>query len=158
MNRECNVCNNLSGSKNIFKESRIYDGKYWAVEHAYPCKIKGWLVLILKNHKEQLHELNESEFKEFSELVQILTKSIYKETNCGKEYLIFCSDSYGKGFDHLHAHLIGRPKSLAIEKKGGKIFELIKINEKDSISKKELILFSNKFKKTLNNIQKKWRD
>ena len=45
-----------------------------------------------------------------------------------------------------------------IEKKGGKIFELIKINEKDSISKKELILFSNKFKKTLNNIQKKWRD
>ena len=43
-------------------------------EHAYPVKIIGWLVIVLKCHAEALQELT---LEEFAELAQIQAKAVH---------------------------------------------------------------------------------
>ena len=54
---ECWTCKSNLGEKRISPGPTIYEGKYWLVEHAYPIKMIGWLVIVLKRHAEALHEL-----------------------------------------------------------------------------------------------------
>jgi diadenosine tetraphosphate (Ap4A) HIT family hydrolase len=54
---ECLTCESNTGEKRISPGPTIYEGNYWLVEHAYPVKTIGWLVIVLKRHAEALHEL-----------------------------------------------------------------------------------------------------
>ncbi len=40
----------LSGEQRISPGPTIYESRYWLVEHAYPCRMLGWLVIVLKRH------------------------------------------------------------------------------------------------------------
>ncbi len=75
---ECWTCKSNSGEKRISPGATIFEGKYWLVEHAYPVKIIGWLVIVLKRHTEALHELT---IEEFAELAQIQAKLIMSLPN-----------------------------------------------------------------------------
>jgi len=61
---ECFTCQSISGEKRISPGPTIHTAKFWLVEHAYPGKLKGWLVLALKRHVQALHELTRDEFLE----------------------------------------------------------------------------------------------
>jgi len=137
----CFSCLSLSGEKPILKGSRIYEGKFWVVEHAYPVRLKGWLVIVLKQHKERLHELTTDEFLELGKIQEKFSKLLSIELGVEKEYLVCFAEA--KNFHHLHFHLIGKPKDLPDKYKGPKIFELM--HEKP-LSKEEIVAFCKNLK------------
>jgi diadenosine tetraphosphate (Ap4A) HIT family hydrolase len=126
--RTCRTCLSLSGKEPLFPESLIYNGKYWVIEHAYPVKIKGWIVIILKRHCEALHELTESEFNELSILEEKVIKRLHAILKSEKEYSACFAE--GKGFNHIHKHIIAKPHHLKQEFKGPAIFTLLGGEEK----------------------------
>ena len=44
--KSCRSCISNKGEKRISPAKPIYKGKYWRIEHAYPCGLKGWLIFL----------------------------------------------------------------------------------------------------------------
>ena len=134
---ECYSCKSNSGEKRISPGPVIYEGKYWLVEHTYPTKLKGWVVIVLKRHAEALHDLTNDEFLEFGKICIITAKLINEMTGCVKEYCLSYSEV--EHFNHIHFHIIPRADDLSKDLQGSKIFSLLKVTEDDSIIKQEII-------------------
>lgn len=133
---ECYVCKSLSGKKRISPGSVIHTGKYWIVEHAYPSALKGWMVIVLKRHAEALHELTKKEFVELAEISEKLIKRLHKILKCEKEYSMCLAEK--EHFYHIHVHIVPKPYNLSKELKGAKIFEMLKVSEKDAVPNQEI--------------------
>ena len=144
---ECWSCKSNIGEKRISPGTTIMEGKYWLVEHAYPVKIKGWLVIVLKRHEEALHNLTTNEFEELAQIEAKLTKILYKVLNCEKEYISCYAES--DHFYHIHFHVFAKPSDLPSELKGGKSFELLKVQKDEAISAQEIIEFCEALKAQL---------
>jgi diadenosine tetraphosphate (Ap4A) HIT family hydrolase len=136
---ECFTCKSISGEKRISPGPTIYTGKYWLVEHAYPCTLKGWLVLVLKRHVESLHELDQEEFRELADLQHKLAKLLHEDTGCEKEYSICLAEA--EHFHHIHFHLVPKPQGLPDDLKGAKIFAMLKAEEKEAVPPDEIQAF-----------------
>jgi diadenosine tetraphosphate (Ap4A) HIT family hydrolase len=136
---ECWTCRSNSGEKRISPGPTIYEGKYWLVEHAYPIKVKGWLVIVLKRHAIALHELLKEEFTELSIIQFNVIKLLQKELNCEKEY-ISCYAEKGH-FNHIHFHVFAKPNELSSEYLATKSFKLIDITKEEAIPKGEIKSF-----------------
>lgn len=146
---DCYSCKVISGKKIISPGSLIYDSKYWIVDHAYPTQLPGWIVIILRRHAQALHELTKEEFLELAKLQEAITKLLYKEFNCEKEYIACFSEA--KHFQHVHFHVIPKQKDLPIEFKGPKIFSMLKNEKVSSSIKNKIIEISEKLNEELNN-------
>ncbi len=136
---ECWTCKSNSGEKRISPGPTIFEGKYWFLEHAYPVKIVGWLVIVLKRHAEALHELTT---EEFAELAQIQAKAIsllHEELHSEKEYLSCYAEM--EHFRHIHVHVFARPADWPEELKGGGSFKLLKVTPEEAVPPKEIIAF-----------------
>lgn len=142
---ECYVCKSLSGERRISPGPTVYEGRLWVVEHAYPTKLKGWMVIVPKRHVETLHELSTKEFVELAEITERLTKLLHKELDCEKEYLMCLAEQ--EHFNHIHFHIVPKPRSLPDELKGAKIFAMLKVEEKDAVPKPEVKSFCERLKK-----------
>jgi len=119
----CLVCQSVSGAKRISPGPFIYDGRYWVVDHAYPVKMTGWLVIVLKRHAEALHDLTDGEFEELAALQKTCAQALHEAFGCAKEYAICLAES--EGFKHLHYHVIARAPDLPETLRGTKIFQMI---------------------------------
>ncbi len=120
---ECKTCASLSGVHRISPGEAIYNGEYWVLEHTYPVKVRGWLVLVLKRHAAALHELTVQEFSELQELTPKIVSILHAHFRCTKEYIICLAEA--PGHEHVHVHFIPRAADLAVEFRGAKIFGLI---------------------------------
>ena len=141
---ECWTCRSNSGEKRISPGPTIFEGKYWFVEHAYPVKVVGWIVLVLKRHAEALHELAEGEFIELAQIQAKLIPLLHKELNCETEY-VSCSAEM-EHFRHIHFHVFAKPADLPDELKGGKSFAFLKVTEEEAVPRKEVIRFCQSLK------------
>ena len=137
--RECWTCRSNSGEQRISPGQTIYEGQYWLVEHAYPVKQIGWLVIVLKRHVEALHELTMDEFGELGIIQARITKLFYETLKCQKEYVSCYAEA--EHFHHIHFHVFAKPHELPQELFGGKSFALIKATEEESISGEEIAEF-----------------
>src|SRR5512134_4061576 len=81
-NMECWTCKSNTGEKRISPGPTIFEGDYWLVEHAYPVKILGWIVIVLKRHAEALHELTVEEFMELAQIQARLIPLLHEEVQC----------------------------------------------------------------------------
>lgn len=135
----CYTCFSNSGERRISPAPTIYEGKYWLVEHVYPTKLKGWIVIVTKRHIEALHDLTKEEFAEFTEICENSAKALYKLTGCEKEYCMCFAEV--EHFQHIHFHLVPKPHDLPDDAIGSKIFSMIKIDIKDAVAKEEIIEF-----------------
>jgi len=136
---ECWSCRSNSGEKRISPGATIFNGKYWLVEHAYPVAVKGWLVIVLKRHVEALHELSSDEFIELAQIQAKLSRFLFEELGCEKEYISCYAEA--EHFHHIHFHVFAKPKGLAEDLKGRKSFALIKVAESEAVSPNEIIDF-----------------
>ena len=84
---DCYSCLSISGERRISPGPPIFEGRFWLIEHAYPCAMKGWLVIVLKRHAEALHELSEEESHELAELQLRTAKILHSEIGSEKEYI-----------------------------------------------------------------------
>jgi diadenosine tetraphosphate (Ap4A) HIT family hydrolase len=141
---ECLSCLSNSGIRRISPGEIIYEGTYWQVEHAYPTGLLGWLVIILKRHSEALHDLTKEEWEEFGQINYPLMKCVKKVLKPRKEYL--CCFSEGKGFKHIHFHII--PKTRAFDEiySSSRSFMYLKVSERNSISRDKIIQICSKLK------------
>lgn len=145
---ECYTCKSNSGERRISPAPTIYEGKYWLVEHVYPTKLKGWIVIVTKRHVEALHELTKDEFAEFAEICEAAAKALYQLSGCEKEYCMCYAEV--EHFQHIHFHVVPKPHDLPDEAKGSKIFSLNRIEEKDAVPRKDIIEFCAELSAKLN--------
>jgi diadenosine tetraphosphate (Ap4A) HIT family hydrolase len=133
---ECFTCQSISGEKRISPGPTIHEGDFWLVEHAYPCRLKGWLVLVLKRHVEALHELSQGEFRELADLQHKLARLLRDELDCEKEHSICLAEA--EHFHHIHFHLVPKPKNLPDELRATRIFAMLHPEETDAIPPDEI--------------------
>ena len=139
MNMDCYTCRSLSGERRISPGPTIYEGRYWLIEHAYPTRLKGWLVIVLKRHVEALHELTREEFNELGELQALAVRLLHEELDCAKEYVACFAEA--EHFQHIHVHVVARPGELSDEFKGTRIFAMINVTEVEALPREEICAF-----------------
>lgn len=143
----CYACKNVSGERPISPGRIIFRGKYWIVDHAYPTKHLGWLVIVLNRHAEALHELSKAEFIELAELQEKFVKLLYKELHSEKEYCVCFSEA--EHFKHIHFHLVPKTEEISDELKGPKVFQLLIKEEMNAVPKNQILEFSNRLRDQL---------
>lgn len=148
---ECLTCLSLSGERRISPGPFIYEGTYWIVDHAYPTKHLGWLVVLPKRHIEALHELTKEEFLELAEIEYKLVQVIHTDNSIQKEYMMCFAE--GQGFHHVHIHVVPRPIDLPAEFKGPRVFALLAVDEEHAIAAQELTRFCEEFTRKLQELQ-----
>jgi diadenosine tetraphosphate (Ap4A) HIT family hydrolase len=136
---ECWTCKSNSGEKRISPGPTIFEGTYWLVEHAYPVKTIGWLVIVLKRHAEALHDLTSEEFAELAQIQARLTKILFEELHSEKEYVSCYAEM--EHFRHIHFHVFAKPFHLPDELKGGNSFALLKATPEETVPANKLIEF-----------------
>lgn len=142
--RDCLSCLSLSGEKRISPGEQIYNGSYWVVEHAYPTGLLGWVVIVLKRHTDKLHELTIEEWRELRDINFKIIKILHRLLETEKEYS--CCYAEGEGFKHIHFHIVPKGKDYIPEYKGAKSFNYLKVSEKESVPKEEIIDLCRKLK------------
>lgn len=120
----CKVCRSISGDLRISPGPPIYEGTYWMVEHAYPTRLKGWLVLVLKDHLEAFHELKVHPLVEYLFILRRTTTLLREHFGCEKEYIFVLGEA--EGFQHLHVHIVPRLLDLPEEYRGTNIFRFLR--------------------------------
>jgi diadenosine tetraphosphate (Ap4A) HIT family hydrolase len=136
---ECLTCKSNSGEKRISPGPTIFEGQYWFVEHAYPVKTIGWIVVVLKRHAEALHELTTEEFMELAQIQSKLIPFLHEALSSEKEYVSCYAEM--EGFQHIHVHIFAKPPDLPDELKGGKSFALLKVSPEAAVPPDEIISF-----------------
>jgi diadenosine tetraphosphate (Ap4A) HIT family hydrolase len=147
---ECLTCKSNSGEKRISPGPTIFEGTYWLVEHAYPVKVVGWIVIVLKRHAEALHELTSEEFAELAQIQFILIPLLHEELLCEKEYVVCYAEL--EHFRHIHVHIFAKPSNLPEELKGGGSFALLKVTPEAAVPPREIISFCELLKAKFTNM------
>ena len=135
----CFTCLSNSGEKRISPGPTIYAGQYWLVEHAYPVRRTGWIVIVLKRHAEALHELSADEFRELGMIQARLMNVLHEVTDCEKEYLACYAEL--ENFKHVHIHVFAKPRDLPKELMGGKSFEILHVSAEEAAPKESVAEF-----------------
>lgn len=141
---ECYTCRSISGERRISPGPTIFEGEFWLVEHAYPCRMVGWLVLVLKRHVEALHELSGEEFAELGELQGRVARLLHGEMGCEKEYMACFAEA--EHFRHVHVHMVAKDKGLPPELKGTAIFAMLKATDEEAVPPDEIKAFCEEMK------------
>ncbi len=141
----CYSCQNNAREIQLSPSNILYEGKNWNVDHAYPSALLGWFVIVLRRHAEALHALTTEEFEELTVLQKKIINFLHKDLATKKEYVACFSEA--EHFNHIHFHIIPRSGKITDDIRGPKVFSLLKVEEKDSVSKKEIVRISNKLKK-----------
>jgi len=145
----CYSCESNNGNKRISPGISIYEGKYWVVEHAYPSGLLGWIVIVLKRHCEELHNLIKDEWNELASIQYELIKAMNIELKSSREYIACFAEI--KGFKHIHFHVIPKTTKYNEENKGTKAFQYLKAEGNERISDKEVIEFCKLMNHRINN-------
>ena len=136
---DCYTCRSISGERRISPGPTIYEGRYWLIEHAYPTRLKGWLVIVLKRHAEALHELTREEFVELGELQALAARLLHETLHSAKEYSVCFAEK--EHHRHIHFHIVAIPHDLPDELKGTKIFAMINVTEAEALPPEEIKAF-----------------
>jgi diadenosine tetraphosphate (Ap4A) HIT family hydrolase len=100
------------------------------VEHAYPCKIVGWLVIALRRHAVALHELSSEEFAELGLVLERTVRALHAALDPAKEYAACYAES--QGFEHIHFHVVPRARDMPEEFLGAGSFEYLRVPRSDA--------------------------
>ena len=132
---ECRSCLSNSGERRISPRPPIHVGDFWQVEHAYPTKLRGWLVVVLRRHAEALHDLTPAEFSDLSFVLERTVRTLHEVLSCEKEYVACFAEL--EHFKHVHFHVIPRAKDFPSLLLGTKSFDLLNVSDGDSFPKDE---------------------
>lgn len=144
---DCRTCKSNSGEERVSPGPVIYESEYWLVDHMYPVKLPGWLVIVSKRHIDYVHSLSTGEWTDFGHVAQYVGNRLRILTRCERLYVAFFAETAGF---HLHAHLIPKPPNLPKEFKGPNIFRrFTTADEAESISKEETIEMSIQLRKLM---------
>lgn len=133
---ECRSCLYNSGERRISPGPPIHVSDFWPVEHAYPTRLRGWLVIVLRRHVEALHEVTAAEFRDFSLVLERTVRAQHEVLSCEKEYVACFAEL--EHFKHVHFHVIPRAADLPAEFIGTKGFALLQVTESEAVSRADI--------------------
>ncbi|MBN1971047.1 MAG: HIT family protein [Candidatus Delongbacteria bacterium] len=140
----CKSCDSNNGIKRISPGDTIFEGKYWLIEHAYPTSLKGWTVIVLKRHCEEMHNLSTNEFQELATIQEKLVKSLKNIFDSKREY-IFCF-AEADGFKHIHFHVVPKHDEFNEDFIGVKVFHYLKPTPEEVVPNSVIIDICDKLK------------
>ncbi|MBN1665695.1 MAG: hypothetical protein JW862_01350 [Anaerolineales bacterium] len=119
----CYSCQALQGLRSLTNTPRLYTGRFWVVEHAFPTAIRGWLVLVLKRHCRALHQLTNGEFEEFKHILSCAVQALHVELDSEKEYVMQFAEA--PAFEHVHFHVVPRLPEWPADWRGPNVFRAL---------------------------------
>ena len=123
---QCRSCLGLKGTPRISPGPPIHVGEFWQVEHAYPSRLVGWLVIALRRHAVALHELTSAEFIEFGAILERTVRALHDTLGTAKEYVACYAEQ--QGFEHIHFHVVPRAGDLPEEFRGADSFAFLRVS------------------------------
>ncbi len=141
----CRCCDANAGVKRISPAATIYAGERWLLEHAYPSSLEGWLVIVLRRHCENLHELDRAEWRELADIQFAAISAMRGILDPDREYVACFAEM--EGFKHIHFHLIPKPRGCDSESVGTKAFHHLKVEPSEAIGADRVISFCEKAKR-----------
>ena len=114
----------------------MHVGEFWQVEHAYPTRLAGWLVIVLRRHAEALHELWPGEFSELAHVLERTVRVLHRTLACEKEYVACFAEI--EHFRHVHFHVVPRAADLPPDLTGTRSFALLKVTEAEAVPRQEI--------------------
>lgn len=133
---ECLSCLGLAGTPRISPGPPIYIGRYWQVEHAYPSKLIGWVVLALRRHATALHELSSSEYDELGPMLERTVQVVHAAFGSAKEYAACYAEA--RGFEHIHFHVVPRAHDMPEQYLGAGSFDLLRASAAEAASPEQV--------------------
>ena len=103
---DCGSCQAIQGLITLTNAPRILETPHWIIEHVHPTSVQGWLVIVLNRHCNALHQVTTDEFTSLGQLLQLVSQALHTILKTEKEYVIQLAE--GKGFHHVHFHVIAR--------------------------------------------------
>ncbi len=119
----CYSCEAAAGLRELSPGGVILRERYWRVEHAYPCGLRGWLVIVLQRHVAALHELTAAEWAALGALQERVVQALRAEVGCAKEYVAGWAEA--PHFQHVHLHVIPVAADLPSDLRGPEVFRLL---------------------------------
>lgn len=133
---DCLSCQSIQGLIKLTNTPRILRTRHWVVEHAGSASIKGWIIVVIDRHCTAIHDLTEEEMVEFGKLTWIISQALYNTMKTEKEYVIQLSE--GKGFAHLHVHIIARLPEWPDELRGIRVMRAMGESTEDGLDAEEV--------------------
>jgi diadenosine tetraphosphate (Ap4A) HIT family hydrolase len=135
----CLSCLGLAGMPRISPGPPIHVGTYWQVEHAYPSKLVGWLVIVLRRHAIALHDLTPDEFAELGSVLEMTVRAIHGALGSAKEYAACYAEA--QGFEHIHFHVVPRAHDMPEALMGAGSFELLRVPASEAVDPEQVKAF-----------------
>lgn len=133
---ECWSCRSNAGEQRISPGPPIHAGEFWQVEHAYPTRLPGWLVIVLRRHAEAFHELDPGEFRELADVLERTVRALRNLLACEKEYVACYAEL--DHFRHVHFHVVPRAADMPPELLGTRSFALLKVTDSEAVPRDEI--------------------
>jgi galactose-1-phosphate uridylyltransferase len=83
--------------------------------------------------------LTAEEFAELGELQALAVRLLHKKLDCAKEYSICFAEK--EHFQHIHFHIVARPRDLPADLRGAEIFAAINVSEAQALPREEIATF-----------------
>jgi len=110
----CLSCDFLAGRKTA-PGGTIYENEFWLVDSASaPATWRGFLIIKLKRHCEQLAELTPEEAAALGPVVRLTCAAVAAVLKPAKVYVC----SFGDGVRHIHFWVLPRPAEMRPGMKG----------------------------------------
>jgi diadenosine tetraphosphate (Ap4A) HIT family hydrolase len=134
--QECWSCRSNTGEQRISPGPPIHVGEFWQVEHAYPTRLPGWLVIVLRRHADALHEIHPGEFIELAHVLERTVRVLREVVACEKEYVACYAEL--DHFRHVHFHVVPRAADMPAELLGTRSFALLQVTECEAVPREEI--------------------
>ena len=141
----CLSCRGLAGAPRVSPGPPIHVATYWQVEHAYPSKLVGWLVIVLRRHAIALHELTPEEFAEPGPAPEMTVRAVHEAFGSAKEYAACYAEA--QGFEHIHFHVVPRAHDMPEALMGAGSFELLRVSKAEAVDPEEVKAFCDSLQK-----------
>jgi len=83
--------------------------------------------------------MTREEFVELGELQALAVRLLHEELDCAKEYMACFAEA--EHFQHLHVHVVAKPRDLPDEFKGTKIFAIINVTDAEALPPNDIKAF-----------------
>jgi diadenosine tetraphosphate (Ap4A) HIT family hydrolase len=127
----CITCDHNAHFDELPLRERIASDEYWCVAHASGVALLGWLLLVPRRHVTAIADLHTEEAVTLGQWQVRLSRALAVVVGCRKTYIAQFAE--GKGFSHVHFHVIPRMPDLPDELRGPAVFTLFGSQDQASI-------------------------
>jgi diadenosine tetraphosphate (Ap4A) HIT family hydrolase len=113
-NPSCGVCQSLATTPNL------YEDDLWAVRHADPAGVPGWMLLMTRRHVGGPAHFDDREAAAFGPALRHFERVLEEVTGALRIY----TAAMGESHPHFHAHMVPRTATMPRDAKAWSVFDL----------------------------------